>query len=86
MACGCACVSCKASEIPYYIEHGKNGFLAENDHQMRMYLEMLLGDEKLCKQLGEEARKTVIEKCSVDTFVTRWDTALRQTAEIAYKG
>lgn len=85
MSCGCACVSCKASDIPSYIEHGVNGFLAETDEEMRRYLEMLLTDEALARQFGEEARKTILEKCSVARFVQEWDEVFRHAANGVFR-
>ncbi len=86
MACGCACVSIKASEIPFYIEHGVNGFLAENDEDMRRYLEILMTDENLAKQFGEAARESIIEKCSLPRFVAEWDEVFQKAAQGVYRG
>ena len=86
MACGCACVSVKASEIPFYVEHGVNGFLAENDEEMRRYLEILMTDENLAKQFGEAARETVIEKCSLPRFISEWDEVFKRASEGVYRG
>lgn len=71
--CGCAVVSTNNCEIPYYIEHGYNGLLTNSDDQMRMYLEKLLKDEDLANFLGENARKTILEKCSKDEYTKKWD-------------
>lgn len=72
MSSGCACVSCNTCAIPEYIEHGVNGFLAYNDKEMRDYLMLLLKDEDLAKTLGENARKTIIEKCSKELYTKKW--------------
>ena len=73
MSCGCAVVSINACAIPEYIEHGVNGFLANNDDEMRHYLELLLRDEYLATKLGNNARETIIEKCSKEKFTQKWD-------------
>lgn len=73
MACQCACVSCDASAIPEYIEHGVNGFLAKNNDEMKHYLKLLLEDEKLAKSLGKAARKTILQKCNLQEFQNSWE-------------
>lgn len=73
MAMGCAVVSCNTCAVPNYIEHGVNGFLYNSDLECFDYLQELLGDEKLAKSMGEKARQTIIEKCSVKDFVRSWD-------------
>lgn len=73
LSCGCACVSCDASAIGEYITHGVNGFLAKNDKEMRDYLELLLLDENLAKELGQNASKSIREKCSLRVFTDRWE-------------
>jgi glycosyltransferase involved in cell wall biosynthesis len=44
------------------ISHGKDGFLFNNTGELSEYLKLLLSDEKLRKNLGKNARKTVEEK------------------------
>lgn len=73
MSCGLACVSCNTCGIPTYIEHGVNGFLANNDKEMRYYLELLLSDKELCDKLGQKARETVVAKCDLKRFTKEWD-------------
>lgn len=73
LASGCACVSTNNCEIPYYIHHGVNGLLANSDEEMRKYLEILLKDEDLAMFLGENARKTILEKCSKEKYTDQWN-------------
>ena len=73
MASGCAVVSTNNCEIPYYIEHGYNGLLTNSDDEMRLYLEKLLKDEDLANFLGNNARKTILEKCSKVEHTKKWD-------------
>lgn len=74
MSSGCACVSTNNCEIPYYIEHGVNGLLANSDEEMRKYLEELLIDDDLAFFLGQNARKTILEKCSKEKYTNQWNT------------
>ena len=64
MACGCAVVTTATCMIPEVIEHGKNGMMSNNESELNSYVKQLFNDEDLRKSLGEEARKTVLEKFS----------------------
>lgn len=81
MACGCACVSVDACAISEYIVHGENGFLANNDEEMRHYLELLLNDEATAMMLGVNAAETIKQKCSKDRFTTNWNNLFRGVYE-----
>lgn len=47
------------------IDHGENGYLAQNDLEWRNILIQLLADSSLRQRIGEEGRKKVIEYFSV---------------------
>ncbi len=86
MSAGCACVSTSNCMIPEIIEHGVNGFISNDERELRGYLELLLKDEAKAKELGDAARKTILDKFSLSSFVNNWDSYLRKTAEVVYKG
>jgi len=67
MSCGCAVVS---TEI---IENGVNGFLSNDEEELKGYVGTLLGDEDLRKSMGEEARKTILTKFSEEKFINNWN-------------
>ena len=81
MACGCAIVSTNTCMIPEIIEHGKNGLLSNDPNELRSFLEMLLNNEELAKQLGAAARETMVERFSLDRFVQSWNKLLYDTVE-----
>ena len=62
MACGCAVVSTATCMIPEIIQHGYNGLISNDPRQLRSYLESLLNNEQLAKEIGANARKTIAEK------------------------
>ena len=72
--------------IPEVIEHGVNGFITNNKEQMKQHLVDLLNDENLAKEIGDNARKTIVEKYSTKQFVDQWQQALTQAANIVFKG
>ena len=73
MSCGCAVVSTATCMIPEIIENGVNGFLSNDEQELKGYIETLLGDENLRKSVGEEARKTVVENFSEEKFINNWN-------------
>lgn len=81
MACGCAVVSTDTCMIPEVIQHGKNGFLSNDSNELRSFLELLMKDEKLASEMGQEARKTICEKYNLDRFVENWNNLFYDTLE-----
>ena len=54
------------------IIHGKNGYLYNNDEELRRYMELLLSDANLRKEMGYNARKTVEDKHSFTRIANRY--------------
>jgi len=50
------------------IQHGVSGFLSDDPKELRRYAHILLKDESLARRMGQEARKTVIERFSANRF------------------
>ena len=81
MACGCAVVSTATCMIPEIIENGVNGFISNDESELRSYVEQLLEDPELAGRLGAEARKTVTEKFSEQEFINNWN----EVFDLAYR-
>lgn len=73
MASGTACVSTNTCDIPKIIKHGYNGLLGNSSQELRQHCITLLKNEKLRQTLGENARKTILEKFSLDKFTEKWN-------------
>jgi len=73
MSCGCAIVTTETCEIPKFIEHGVNGFMSNDESELRSYCEKLLADKALATKMGEAARKTIEEKFSENDFIIKWN-------------
>jgi glycosyltransferase involved in cell wall biosynthesis len=73
MACGCAVVSTATCMIPEIINNGVNGYCSNDELALRHYLELLLQDEDLRVKMGNEARRTVLEKFSEEKFIDNWN-------------
>lgn len=85
MACGCACVTTATCMIPEIVKNGVNGFITNDEKEMRGYIELLLKDEKLRQQLGENARKTIITDFSMEKFVSNWNNLFKKMEQEFYK-
>lgn len=79
MACGCAVVSTNTCDIPNIIKHGENGFLSNDEGELRSYIEKLLADPELAKKMGQAARETIKEKFSEERFINEWNTIFDKT-------
>lgn len=86
MACGCAVVSTANCMIPEIIEHGVNGLISNEPEELSRYCGELLANPERCRQLGVAARQTILDKFSMESFVSNWNGILREAANIVYKG
>lgn len=81
MSCGCAIVSTATCMIPEIIENGVNGFISNDEDELREYTQQLLEDPKLAKKLGDCARQTISEKFSEERFINDWN----EIFDLAYR-
>ena len=73
MSCGCAVVTTATCMIPDIITHGVNGFMSNDESELRSYIDQLLGDENLRRELGKAARQTVLNDFSEKDFINNWN-------------
>jgi len=50
------------------IKHGLSGFLSDDPDALRKYAGILLGDRDLAAKMGQQARKTAVERFSMSKF------------------
>jgi|MDSZ01.2.fsa_nt_gb glycosyltransferase involved in cell wall biosynthesis len=74
MACGCAVVTTATCMIPEIIEQGQNGFMSNDENELAEYVQRLLDDPNLAKEMGDSARQTILEKFSEEKFINNWNT------------
>jgi glycosyltransferase involved in cell wall biosynthesis len=72
--------------IPEIVENGVNGFISNDEKELKQYVVNLLNDEGLAKEIGENARKTVVEKFSQEDFIKKWDSTFKKTAQKCFRG
>lgn len=73
MSCGCAVVTTATCMIPEIVKDGVNGFCSNDESVLRSRIEQLLNDEELRTRLGQEARKTILERFSEEQFINNWN-------------
>jgi len=73
MSCGSAVVSTATCMIPEVIVHGENGFISNDEKELRSYVLQLLEDKELANKLGSAARKTVLDNFSEKVFIDKWN-------------
>jgi glycosyltransferase involved in cell wall biosynthesis len=65
------------------IEHGVNGFIAENAEEFAEYAIQLWCDSELCRQLGQAACETIANNFSQDLLVEKLNAITKQAQEKA---
>ena len=78
MACGCCVITTANGMCPEIIKNGINGFISNDESELKSFLNNCLEDPSLCKRMGEEARKTIIENFSLESFTNRWNEVLQK--------
>jgi len=78
MSCGCAVVSTATCMIPEIIQNGVNGFISNDESELRGYINTLLADEDLRKKMGACARNTILTKFSEQEFINNWNNIFNQ--------
>jgi len=86
MACQCPVVALDTGGIREIIEHGINGFLANNVKELKEYCSLLLKDKQKRVVMGYAARKTIKDKYPLQNFINSWNIILNQVANIPYTG
>ena len=67
--------------IPEIIEHGKNGFMSNDEEELKKYINILLEDDSLRSSVGAEARKTIVESHNLNRFTDDWNSLFNKVVE-----
>ncbi|MCA9472046.1 MAG: glycosyltransferase [Nitrospirales bacterium] len=76
MAHGVPVVAMKQIAQASPLEHGVNGFIANNAEEFSRYVIQLSTDRSLCRKLGEAARDTIAGQFSLNRIVKKWREAI----------
>jgi hypothetical protein len=77
MMTGMPVVGLATTEMATVIEHGVSGFAVTDTRQLAPCMLALLKDAGLARRLGQGARRTALDRFSIDRFSADWDAALR---------
>jgi glycosyltransferase involved in cell wall biosynthesis len=83
MSCGCAVVSTATCMIPEIIENGVNGFISNDEDELKSYIKDLLDHSELRRNVGEAARQTILDRFSEDKFINNWNNIFDKTHGVA---
>lgn len=81
MSCGCAVVSTATCMIPEIINNGINGFISNDEEELKSYIVKLLNDKELRHNIGKAARQTIENNFSLSNFVNNWNEVFDDTYE-----
>jgi glycosyltransferase involved in cell wall biosynthesis len=82
MSCGTPVVSTATCMIPEIIVNGYNGYISNNLDELKFYCQQLLADPDLCRTMGQNARKTILDRFTSEKFVARWNEIFYKTANM----
>jgi hypothetical protein len=79
MSAGVPVIASNVGGLPEIVRHGENGLLVENTPQaIAAAIGKLLGDTAFARRMGDAARRTVMERFTVDHMVRRTMEVYRQ--------
>ena len=73
MSCGCAVVTTATCMIPEIIENGVNGFISNDEDELKKCVKMLLEEPHLANIMGRAARQTILDNFSEEKFINNWN-------------
>jgi len=81
MSVGCPIVTTSTSIISDFVEDGVNGHITNDPAKIKEYILELLNDKDKAKELGQNARHTIIDKFSLDPFLTQWNNVFEKSID-----
>jgi hypothetical protein len=83
MMAGMPVVALATTEMATVIDNGVSGYALLDTQALAPCMRELLIDPGLARRLGEGARRTALERFSIDRFSADWDAALRHVTSQA---
>lgn len=81
MSVGCPVVTTKTTDIQDIIINGENGFITNDVEELIKYCKELINNKELASKIGEEGRKTIVEKFGKKIFVEKWNEIFYETID-----
>jgi len=85
MACGVASIASDFGEMPYIIQDGANGYLANNKKEWVEKLKKLISDKELRVKFGHAGQKTVQDNYCYDAIIPRMIALINSVSESTIK-
>jgi hypothetical protein len=60
-------------EVDQFIQNGVNGFISEDKNELRTYVQNLIENPELAKQIGQEGRNTAISLFDREIIAKQWE-------------
>jgi len=80
MMVGLPVVALATTEMPTVIQDGLNGFIDTEPRRLIECMQLLLNDKSTARRLGEQARRTALERFGIERFVADWNRAFEDAA------
>ncbi len=78
MACGCPVVTTDNCMIPEIVKDGFNGFISNDESYLRDRIRWCLENPDKAKEIGDNARKTILDKFSLDKHLSKWNDIFKE--------
>ena len=79
MATGMPVITNDTSTSP--VVHGENGFRSDDPEILREGVRQLLESPDLAREMGEEARATVLRDFGISAFIKRWQDVVNTAVQ-----
>lgn len=83
MMIGMPIVALATTEMATAIDHAESGFISTNPATLVSYMQELLRDPPLARQLGATARRRARERFGIDRFCADWNATLGEVTGMA---
>ena len=83
-ACGCPIVTTSNCAIPELIQDGYNGFAGNDPDYLKDRLIWCLKNPTEAKKLGDNARRTVLAKFSLDSHIKSWHSVFEEAERMIF--
>jgi glycosyltransferase involved in cell wall biosynthesis len=75
MMVGLPVVALATTEMVTVIKDGVNGFIDTDAERLTQRMKLLLSDRDLSRSMGEQARRTALQRFGIERFVADWNQA-----------
>ena len=76
MMCGMPIVTTSHYDISEYIEHGHNGFIADNSSDMIKACQKILKEKKCFEEMSLRSRETALKHFHIRDYLKKWNNLL----------